>query len=100
MEAVRQSWSDDRLDHLNHKVDEGFRLVDERFRRVDQRFEQVDQRFERVETSIRDLRVEMDLRFGRLEEKIDRLQQTIMVVGGGLFGTVVIAFSGLIATQL
>jgi archaellum component FlaC len=100
MEAVRQSWSDDRLDHLNDRVNEGFARVDQRFEQIDQRFEQVDQRFERVETSIRDLRIEMDLRFGRLEEKIDRLQQTIIVVGGGLFGTVVVAFSGLIATQL
>jgi hypothetical protein len=93
MEAVRQSWSDDRLDHLNYKVEEGFRSVDERFR-------QVDQRFERVEASIRDSRIEMDLRFGRLEKKIDCLQQAIMVVGGGLFGTMVVAFSGLIAAQL
>jgi predicted secreted Zn-dependent protease len=93
MEAVRQSWSDDRLDHLNYKVEEGFRVVD-------QRFEQVDQRFERVETSIRDLRIEMDLRFSRLDEKFDRLQQTVMVVGGGLCGTMIVAFSGLIATQL
>jgi len=28
MEAMREAWSDDRLDDLNRKVDDGFRRVD------------------------------------------------------------------------
>ncbi len=81
MEAMRQSWSDDRLDHLNRRVDEGFEQVDKRFEQVDKRFEQVDKRFD------------------RLEDRFDRLQQGIMVVGGGLIGTLLLALAGF-ATRL
>jgi tetrahydromethanopterin S-methyltransferase subunit G len=45
MEAMRQSWSDDRLDHLNRRVEEGFAQVDQRFEQVDQRFDQLEGRF-------------------------------------------------------
>jgi hypothetical protein len=31
MEAMREAWTDARLDDLNHKVDEGFRRMDARF---------------------------------------------------------------------
>jgi hypothetical protein len=77
MEAMRQSWSDDRLDHLSDRVEMGFDQVDQRFKQVDQRFEQVDRRFD------------------RLEDRFDRLQQGIMVVGGGLIGSLVLALAGL-----
>jgi hypothetical protein len=36
--AMRDKWTDERLDDLNAKVDDGFRRVDERFNRVDERF--------------------------------------------------------------
>ena len=57
MEAMRQSWSDDRLDDLNHRVDAGFARVDVQFARVDEKFAQMEER--------------MDARFARLEAKID-----------------------------
>ncbi len=28
MESMRESWTDERLDDLNHRVDEGFRRID------------------------------------------------------------------------
>jgi hypothetical protein len=34
MEGVREAWTDDRLDDLNHRVDEGFREMREEFRAV------------------------------------------------------------------
>jgi hypothetical protein len=34
MGAVREAWTDERLDDLNHRVDEGFREVAEEFRAV------------------------------------------------------------------
>lgn len=75
MEAVRQSWTDDRMDDLNGKVDamrietktefaavrgemkdgfaavrgemkEGFDKIDGRFDKIDARFERIDERFE------------------------------------------------------
>lgn len=38
MEAVREKWTDERLDDLNKKVDDGFKRIDERFASIDQRF--------------------------------------------------------------
>lgn len=39
MEAMaRESWTDERLDYLNRRVNDGFELVDERFNQVDERF--------------------------------------------------------------
>ena len=75
MEAMRQSWTDDRLDALNEKVDRGF--------------EEVDKRFDRVEGDIREFRVEVNARF-------DSLQRTMMQIGG----VVIAALIGVIATQL
>ena len=68
MEAMRKSWTDARLDDLNHRVDSGFKQVYERFNRMEVRF--------------------------------DALQRTIIQVGGGLIGTMILAFGGVIATQL
>lgn len=70
MEAMRESWTDKRLDDLNEKVDRGFDRLDADIRglrletrtefqtmrgemkagfdRVDDRFERIDDRFERI----------------------------------------------------
>jgi len=34
MEAVREAWTDERLDDLNHRVDEGFKEMRAEFRAV------------------------------------------------------------------
>ncbi len=88
MEAMRQSWSDDRLDHLNYRVDEGFRLANEKS--------------DRIEMSVGDLRIEMshrfdrtENRFDRTEDRFDRLQQGIMIVGGGLVCSLIATLGGL-----
>jgi archaellum component FlaC len=107
MEAMRQSWSDDRLDHLNDRVDEGFRQVDEKFEQVDRRFEQVDLRFDqidlrfdRVGREAREFRSEVLHRLDKLDDRFYSLQRTMLQVGGGLIGTMILAFGGVIATQL
>lgn len=79
---MRQSWSDDRIDGLERKVDEGFRHVDERF-------EQVDKRLDRVEGELGELRREMNARF-------DSLQRGMLVFGSTVFAALLGAF----ATQL
>jgi DNA anti-recombination protein RmuC len=89
MEAIRVNWSDDRLDEFSHRVDERFDRVDERFRQVDERFRQVNERFDRVEAEMREMRSDLNLRF-------DRMQQTLLLTGGGT----VAALLGVIATQL
>jgi len=75
MEVMRKSWTDERLDDLNHRVDEGF---------------------QRVDADMRELRTEMNTRF-------DSLQRTLLQVGGGvivaLLGLIGVQL-GLIVTQL
>ncbi|HYJ21965.1 MAG TPA: hypothetical protein VEW07_08090 [Solirubrobacterales bacterium] len=80
MEAMRQSWSDDRLDHLSYRVDEGFCLAAERSDRIEA---EMNHRFDRV-----------DDRFDRLEDRFDRLQQGIMIVGGGLVCSLIATLGG------
>jgi archaellum component FlaC len=52
MEAMREAWTDERLDYLNHRVDDGFKKVDERFQQVDTRFDRVDAELGRVNDRI------------------------------------------------
>jgi hypothetical protein len=86
---VRESWTDERLDDLNGRVGEGFVRMDAEFKRVDQRFDAVDARLDRF-----------DVRFERLENNFHALQRTMLQLGFGLIGTLVVASGGLIATQI
>jgi predicted nuclease with TOPRIM domain len=63
MNAMRDAWTDERLDDLTERMEKDFRRVDERFDKVDQRFERVDERFD------------------QLNARFDSLQQSIIVVG-------------------
>jgi hypothetical protein len=56
MEAMRQSWTDERLDDLSQRMDEGFR---------------------RVDADVRELRTEMNARF-------DNLNRSLLQLGGGV----------------
>lgn len=73
MEAMRQSWTDERLDDFRAHVDQ-------RFDQVDRRFDQVDQRFGRVEAELRTQRLEMKTEF-------ESLRRLILQVGAGTIGT-------------
>lgn len=85
MEAVRSTWTDSRLDDLNGRVTElGGRVTElgERVTELGERISELDH---------------------RLTGRIDSLQQTILIVGGGMFAAfvaVLAAIIGLIATQL
>lgn len=77
------SWNDDKLDHLDRRVDEGFKRMDKEFQRVDQRFEKVDQRFDI-------LREEMQQGFAELRGSLLGLHRMIaagaIVIVGALIG--------------
>lgn len=77
--TARQSWSDDRIDGLERKVDEGFR-------HVDRSFAQVDRRLERVEDELGELRGEMSARF-------DSMQRGMLVFGTTMFAALLGAFA-------
>lgn len=82
----RETWTDERLDDLNGKVDDGFAGVDRRFaeakaetaERFDHleaetavKFREVDGRFNRLETR-------MDRGFSELNQRFDRMQFTLI----------------------
>lgn len=73
MEAMRQSWTDDRMDDLASSVDRRFEQVDRRFEQVDKRFEQVDRRFEQIHEDIKELRSETSKQFAALNRRFDLL---------------------------
>jgi hypothetical protein len=86
MEAMRDTWTDERLDDLARRMDRGFDCVDR---------------------DLRDLRTDVGAHFDRVDEKFeamnvrfDAMQRTMLQIGGGLIGTLVVASVGLVATQL
>lgn len=97
MEAMRESWTDERLDDFRAETGRRFDEVDRRFDEVDRRFEGLERRmeagFHRVDHRIDDLTREVNARF-------DALNRTLLQVGTGLVGAVIVGFLGLIATQL
>ena len=66
MAAMRQTWTDDRMDDLA-------KSVDTRFEQVDKRFEQVDKRFEQIHGDIKGLRDETHRNFAILNRRFDIL---------------------------
>lgn len=71
MEAMREKWTDERLDDMNVRMAEGFQHVD---------------------ADLRELRSDMNNRF-------EAMQRLIIQVGGGLFGTMIIGFLSLVLAQ-
>ena len=116
MEAMRQEWTDERLDDLTGHMNQGFERLDRDLREVRAEIKALRSelraeiaatgRDSRVETATlgaelraematlgSELRAEMDVRFARVDARFDSLQR--MLLGGYL--TAVLAF---VATQL
>jgi hypothetical protein len=68
MESMRSTWTDERLDDLNAKVDAGF---------------------ERVDGEFAALRTEMNARFDAVDRTLASLNRTLIQCGFGLTGSVV-----------
>jgi archaellum component FlaC len=102
MEAMREAWTDDRLDDLANRMDHGFDRVDkdirdlrvetksdiaqlrgemkERFDKVDERFDKVDERFDKVDERFD----RVDARFERIEDKFDKVDARFERIDGRL----------------
>lgn len=82
MEAMREAWTDERLDDLNGKVGQGFH---------------------RVDTDIRELRGEMNERFDKIDDRLYAMQRTMLFGALALSSAFVAGFAalvGLFATQI
>lgn len=86
MEAMRESWTDGRLDEFGRRIDERFDRVDERFDEVDRRFEQVDKRFEQV-----------DGRLERIDGRLDSMGRAILFGAIAMSSTMIAGFGAMVA---
>ncbi|HEX5713671.1 MAG TPA: hypothetical protein VFX85_10190 [Solirubrobacterales bacterium] len=112
MEAMRESWTDDRLDDMSNRMDRGFDRVHADIRaeassvRGEIRSQGAELREEiraqgaELREEIKAQGVELRGEIGELRGEIGALQRTLLQVGGGLIGTVLVSAAGIIATQL
>jgi hypothetical protein len=94
MDAVREAWTDERLDDLARRMDQGFDRVDKDLRELCADMAAGHHGLRTDITAARsELKAEMDTRFDRLEARFDSMQRMTL-------GAYVTAVLGLIATQL
>jgi hypothetical protein len=77
----RPSWSDERLDDLS-------RRVDHLSHRVDAGFEEVNRR---LDSAVSEVRGEVSSRFNGMDDRIDRLQQTLIIFCGSMIAALIAA---------
>jgi hypothetical protein len=90
MEAMRNAWTDERLDDLNHRVDRGFGEVSREFQAL---------RLE-MRTEFTAVRSEMRSEIGSVRSEMAAMNRTLVQVSIGALATLVIGFGGTIATVL
>jgi hypothetical protein len=76
---ARETWSDERLDELNNRVDEGFKETRTEFRAV---------------------RSEMQQEFQAVRAEMKDQTRLLIQLFGGMFATFVVGFIGIVATIL
>jgi len=89
MEPVKEQWTDERLDDLNHRVSDGFNRIDADLRSIR---DEIGSLRAETKSEIGSLRAETNAHF-------DALQRTMLQLGGGMIATFVVGFSSLLATH-
>jgi hypothetical protein len=79
METMREAWTDERLDDLNYRVDEGFGEMRAEFRA---------------------LRLEMQTEFAAVRSEMAAMNRTMLQIMLGGFAVIIVGFGGTIATVL
>jgi hypothetical protein len=93
MEPVRATWTDERMDNLAGRMDNGFNRVDQDLRAlcVEMKTEFAAVRSE-LKSEIGGLRAETNARF-------DSLQRTMLQLGGGMIATLVVGFASILVAH-
>jgi hypothetical protein len=93
MEPVRATWTDERMDDLAGRMDNGFNRVDQDLRalRVEVKTEFAAVRSE-LKSEIGGQRAETNARF-------DSLQRTMLQLGGGMIATLVVGFASILVAH-
>jgi hypothetical protein len=97
MEAVRDAWTDPRLDDLNQRVDSGFKETSREFQalRLEMRTEFAAVRSE-MATEFASVRSEI----AGLRTEMAAMNRTLIQVGAGAMVTMFVGFAATIATVL
>lgn len=90
MEAMRDAWTDERLDDLANRVDEGFGRFEREFQVI---------RLE-MRTEFSSLRSELQVEFGAVRSEANATYRTLLQVILGGFALMLAGFAGTIATIL
>jgi archaellum component FlaC len=96
MEAVREKWTDERLDDMNDRMGEGFARLDKDIREVRSEMAGVRAEVAGVRTELAETKTEI---LGEMNSCFEAMHRLIIQVGGGLVGTMAIGFLGLALTQ-
>jgi len=103
MEAMRQSWSDDRLDGLSERVDLGFKHVDAQFRNVGERLGRIEDRLdrtdERMEAEFAKTNARIENQLDVLNTRFDRFYHVLIVASGGVIATLIGGIVTAVLTQ-
>ena len=86
MYKMRESWTDERMDDFRDEVNRRFDKVDKRFDKAE---DDVNRRFDKV-----------DRELGRLNDRFDALERTLLRMAGATIVTLIASAAGIIATQL
>jgi hypothetical protein len=100
MEAVRESWSDERLDLLNERVEERFDEMDRRFDEIDRRFVEVDRRFVEIDRRFEHVEVrlaKLETLYEGMALRLDSIQRAIVFGAISLTGGMIAGFSAIVA---
>ena len=82
----REKWTDERLDDLNKKVEDGFAETKAEMR----------EGFARVDGDMKDLRREMDARFDKVDKRFDKIDERFEALNRALLSGAVVIIAALI----
>jgi hypothetical protein len=93
MERARVTWTDERLDDLASKVEDGFQRVDSELRDLRTDLGR------RIESSERELSRRIDAQGAEVSRRIDAMQRIMIQFGGGITLAVLATLVSVIATR-
>jgi hypothetical protein len=86
MEAMRKSWTDERLDHFAESVDRRFDVMDRRFDEVDRRFDEFERRFDKI-----------DVELNRVNDRLDGMGRAMIYAAFSITISVLAGYAAMIA---
>jgi predicted nucleic acid-binding Zn-ribbon protein len=97
--VVREAWTDERLDKLENRMDEGFREVRAEIRSIRGDMGELRGEIGQVREELGELRAEIKGLEKKFDAKFDAMNRTLQI-GFGLIGSVLVGILGLTAAQL